>query len=701
MKRMLTRASLSWMLMLALIVSLLPAGAAPASAAPDTASALRQAGQTLLKSGISSDWDAIAASQAGLELPASYAAGLAKTVRTEAAGFTKVTDLERTALAVTAIGEDASSFQGVNLIERIANSSRMTSQGVNGPIYALLALDYGAYEVPAAAKWTREALVAEVLKHQAQDGSFAFDGEKSGNPDLTGAALTALAPYLDKPEAKQAGERIVSWLAKQQDKDGGFTSYGESSSESIAQIVIGLASAGVDPADSRFVQNGKGLLDKLFTFRNADGSFSHSLPLAANAYGAYQSVQALTAYEKFKNGTGRLYAKPAPSVTVSVEGPNATLLASGVARAVYALDALTQAASDAKLAVEVKSMQFGKYVASIGGIEGGKFGGYDGWLFAVQRGGAWITPSVGMGDFALQKGDRLAVFYGDNTQLISSAAVSPRQPRDNEAFTVQVSQQTWDYTANAYTVTPAAGVSVKAGSVTATADAYGTARFQAMPAGSYDLTVTGYSDAKAPSVLKHVQKLTVGSTSALFSDEKEIAAWARDSVHDGYASGLISGISGNGAAPAFAPKQKLTRAEFASLIVRLLGLEPASSASAAFTDVKAGSWYEQAVVTASASGILTGTGGGKFQPDAPISRQDMAVIFARALKLDLSAAPSGDIRDIKSVSAYAASSVNAVHGTELMVGDKDGNFNPKATVTREMAAVAILNAYESLAKAAN
>jgi hypothetical protein len=678
-----------WLLMLALIVSLLPAGAAPASAATDARSALGQAGQALLKSGIASDWDAIAASQAGLELPSSYTASLAKTVRTDAAGFTKVTDLERTALAVTAIGENAASYQGVNLIERIYNSSRMTSQGVNGPIYALLALDYGAYEVPASAKWTREALVAELLKHQAQDGSFAFDGEKSGNPDLTGAALTALSPYLDQPEAKQAGERIVAWLSLKQDEDGGYSSYGESSSESIAQVIIGLASAGIDPADSRFVKNGKGLLDKLLTFRNADGSFSHSLPLAANAYGAYQSVQALTACEKVKNGTGRLYAKPAPNVAVVVEGPGSTL-AAGVTRAVYALDALTQTAADAKLPVEVKSMQFGKYVASIAGISGGKYGGYDGWLFAVQRGGAWITPSVGMGDFVLQAGDRLAVYYGDSTQLISSVTVSPRQPRDNEAFTVQVNQQTWDYTANAYTVTPAAGVSVKAGSVTVTADAYGIARFQPLAAGTYDLTVAGYSETKAPSVLKQVQKLTVGSTSALFSDEKEIAVWARDAVHNGYASGLISGIAGSGKAPAFAPKQQLT--------VRLLSLQPASAPGAAFSDVKAGSWYEQAVRIASASGILTGTGGGKFQPDAPISRQDMAVIFARALKLDLSAVPSGDIKDIKAVSAYAAASVNAVHGTELMVGDKDGNFNPKAAVTREMAAVAIVNAYEQLSK---
>ncbi|QJC50597.1 hypothetical protein HGI30_02635 [Paenibacillus albicereus] len=690
MKAIFNRAVLAVLLAVALIV---PAGAA--SAAADTSASLRQAGDALLASGIRSDWDAIAASQAGYALPAAYLAKLADAVRKEAPAFRNVTDFERTALAVTAAGQDASAYGGIDLIERIYNHDRMLNQGVNGPIYALLALDYGEYDVPASAKWTRGKLVAEVLKAQLADGSYAFSGEKAGNPDLTGAALTALAPYFGEPEVKQAGERAVAWIQSRQDKDGGFTSYGESSSESVAQIVIGLASAGYDPAGADFARDGASLIDKLLSFRNADGSFSHALPLAPNAYGAYQSVQALAAYEKFKAGSGRLYGMPAASVSVSVEGPSSTL-GSGVTRAVYALDALTQVGTAKKLGVVVKEMSFGKYVDAIGGVAGGKFGGYDGWMYAVERKGAWINPSVGMGDFKLRAGDRLVVFYGDGTKLISCIAAEPRQPRDNEPFAVQVSQQEWDYTAGAFNVTPAAGVSVTAGSVTVTADAYGKASFPALPAGSYDLTVTGYSPSKAPSVLKHSVRLTVGSTAVKFADEKNIAAWALPSVKNGYASGLLSG-TGTGEALTFSPKDTLTRAQFAALAVRLLGLDAGSSATApAFSDVKAGSWYESAVRAAAAQGIVSGTGDGKFQPNAPVTRQDMAVILARVLKLDTAAAGDGSIRDLGTASAYARGSIVAVHGSELMVGDSAGSFRPKAQVSREMAAVAIVNVYESL-----
>ncbi|SDS58661.1 S-layer homology domain-containing protein [Paenibacillaceae bacterium GAS479] len=693
MKALFNRAALAVLLAAALIMSAIPA--APASAAVETTTALKKAGAALLQSGITSDWDAIAASQAGYELPASYLSKLQTSIQKEVPTFRNVTDFERLSMAVTAAGQDATSYGGVNLIERIYNSERMLNQGVNGPIYALLALDYGNYDIPASAKWTRDKLVAEVLKKQSADGSFAFTGEKSGNPDLTGSALTALAPYFGQAEVKLAGERTVAWIKSQQDKDGGFTSYGQSSSESIAQIIIGLASAGYDPVGQAFTPNGKSMLDKLMTFRNADGSFSHSLPLAANAYGAYQSVQALAAYEKYKAGSGRLFSKPAPSVAVTVEGPESTL-GSGVTRAVYALDALTQIGADKKLAVDVKEMSFGKYVNAINGIAGGKYGGYDGWMFAVERKGAWINPSVGMGDFKLEAGDRLVVFYGDSTKLISSVQVNPRQPRDNEAFTVQVNQQEWDFKTNQFAVTPAAGVAIQVGGVTVTTDAYGKAQFQPLSAGGYDLTVTGYSSSKAPSVLKHTVKLTVGSTSVKFSDEKSIAPWAIEAVKNGYASGLISGIGGS--QPAFAPKQQLTRAQFAALAVRLLGLDEADAPAAAvsFTDVKAGSWYEGAVRVASAHGIISGVGGGKFQPNAAVNRQDMAVIFARALKLDLSATEAPYIKDLGTASPYAVTSIIAVHGSEFMVGDAAGKFNPKAAVSREMAAVAIVNVYEHL-----
>ena len=96
---------------------------------------------------------------------------------------------------------------------------------------------------------------------------------------------------------------------------------------------------------------------------------------------------------------------------------------------------------------------------------------------------------------------------------------------------------------------------------------------------------------------------------------------------------IINGM-GNGT---FAPNKTMTRAEFCTITVKALGLEPKANNS--FTDVASTAWYAGFVGTASDKGIVNGVGNNKFEPEGTITRQEAATMVARAakvLKLDTS-----------------------------------------------------------------
>ena len=91
--------------------------------------------------------------------------------------------------------------------------------------------------------------------------------------------------------------------------------------------------------------------------------------------------------------------------------------------------------------------------------------------------------------------------------------------------------------------------------------------------------------------------------------------------------GIINGM-GKGT---FMPNKTMTRAEFAAIVTRALGL--AAKDTKAFTDVPSSKWYAGYIGTANSSGIVNGVGSGKFNPDGTITRQEAAAMVARAAKL--------------------------------------------------------------------
>lgn len=260
-----------------------------------------------------SEWLVIALARSGRDVPDSYYDSVVKAVQSAKGQLSdkKSTEYARTILALTAIGKDPTDVGGYDLLARLADMDDVTYQGINGAIFALLALDSGKYDVPAAAEGgtqvTRDGLVAYILAQQLSDGGWALSGT-SADPDVTAMALQALAPYRTGDETVDAAvDKGVQLLSDMQLSDGGYSSWGTLNSESCAQVLIALATLGIDPvSDSRFVKNGLTVLDALLAYA-VSGGFRHTVDGEADAIATEQALCALTAYARLLDGKTALY----------------------------------------------------------------------------------------------------------------------------------------------------------------------------------------------------------------------------------------------------------------------------------------------------------------------------------------------------------------------------------------------------------
>lgn len=222
----------------------------------------------------------------------------------------KYTEYSRLVLAWTAIGEDASSVGGFNMLVPLADFEQTVFQGLNGAIFALLALDCGNYEIPENAaqttQATRDLYVDYLVRAEAENGGWSLSG---GTPeiDMTAMALQALAKYRDRPDVDKAVERGLEFLSGQQNSNGGFSGAGEETSESIAQTIVALTELGISMEDPRFVKNGNTLKDALMRFRQEGGGFSHLLNDGADLLATEQAFYALVALERMEQGKTSLY----------------------------------------------------------------------------------------------------------------------------------------------------------------------------------------------------------------------------------------------------------------------------------------------------------------------------------------------------------------------------------------------------------
>lgn len=175
--------------------------------------------------------------------------------------------------------------------------------------------------------------------------------------------------------------------------------------------------------------------------------------------------------------------------------------------------------------------------------------------------------------------------------------------------------------------------------------------------------------------------------------------WARQEIEAMAAQGLIQGVQPG----YFNPDGRMTRAEFAALLVRWLDL-PAPSQRPAFKDVQPKDWYYEEVHRAYAAGLIQGRSREQFCPLDPITREEAVVILVRALRyccpeIVPSSPPAAAWVDRQKISAWARKDIDCAKALGLVSGYQTGNgyaFSPRALATRAEGAVLIKRAVEQM-----
>ena len=254
---------------------------------------------------IGGEWMVIGLARSGREVPEGYYENAVKyvTENIDANGrlhSSKSSENARMILALTAIGKDVTDVGGHNLLLGLNDMDFIQKQGINGPMWALIALDCGNYPAPDGGDVSREALIQVILDAQLADGGWTLAGENA-DPDMTGMALQALAPYYNRiPSLQTAVDKAVALLSEMQDSDGTYSGIDGASSESLAQVIVALTALNIDPhTDARFIKNGMSAVDALLQFAVSDGGFRHVLTGDRDGMATEQGYYALTAYKRF------------------------------------------------------------------------------------------------------------------------------------------------------------------------------------------------------------------------------------------------------------------------------------------------------------------------------------------------------------------------------------------------------------------
>jgi hypothetical protein len=271
---------------------------------------------------IGGEWAVLGLARSGYAVPDSYFQTYYETLseyvqkKNGVLDERKYTEYSRVVFALSSIGKDPTDVGGHNLLLPLADFDKTVWQGINGPVWALIALDSRDYTLPhnpnAKTQATRQMYIDYILARQLTDGGWSLAGKIGGpgpsDPDITGMALQALAKYQSQPAVKRATDEALACMSRQQNAQGGFTGGAVSTLESTAQMLVALGELGIPLDDARFVKNGFTILDDVLSYRKADGSFGHTgEDSPTNQMSTEQGLYGLVSALRAAKGSNSLY----------------------------------------------------------------------------------------------------------------------------------------------------------------------------------------------------------------------------------------------------------------------------------------------------------------------------------------------------------------------------------------------------------
>lgn len=273
--------------------------------------------QSPIVGSIGGEWEVIGLARSDLNIDKSYFEKYQNNVvntlveKNGVLSTAKYTEYSRVILSLTSIGSDVTNVGSYNLLSYLSDFNKVKRQGINGPIWALIALDSNNYEIPTnenpSNQTTRENLIEYIISKELSNGGWALIGN-TPDPDITAMAITSLAKYYNSnEEVKKSVDRGITALTKMQNSSGEFSSFGTVNSESTSQVIVALCSLGINPdTDKRFIKNGKSPVDILLSYYVGNG-FSHTKGSNYNQMATEQCFYGLVAYYRLCNNKNFLY----------------------------------------------------------------------------------------------------------------------------------------------------------------------------------------------------------------------------------------------------------------------------------------------------------------------------------------------------------------------------------------------------------
>ena len=380
--------------------------------AEETARLLLEMNPEPMPGSLGGEWLVLSMCRLGCDLPEGWLEGYRQRLETYVADCggilheRKYTEYSRVVLTVTAMGLDARDVAGYDLTAPLLDFEQTTFQGVNGAVYALLALDSGNY----GNERIREQYIEHILQKELPGGGFCMMGDVP-EADLTAMALQALAGYRDREDVAAAVERGLAVLDSME----------HTTSEGISQTIVALVELGMS-ADEQ--------IELLLTCRTEDGMFRHVLDGEADALATEQALCALVS-AKLQGKGDTLYRMAESTCTLEIRcdtllqhldelssGKASLVPADGVLLAKTTVtfepgetvfDVFRRVLRERKIHFEyVDAVVYdSSYIEGIGNLYEFDCGEGSGWMFSVNG----ISPGLGCSQYTLSDGDEILFAY--------------------------------------------------------------------------------------------------------------------------------------------------------------------------------------------------------------------------------------------------------------------------------------------------